>query len=279
MTFQGFSIPEQNYSKLPHQFIDLLPEIDSLAELKVTLYTLRHTWGFSEYDKPKKITTDEFENGRKRRDGTRIDNGTGLSPNSIRAGLEKAIERGTLTVEVDDTDKARIEKYYSLNMSDDSNLAPRPAKVAPRPAKVEERTEKETIERKNTSFQREGQDKPDKVAEWLKMAQFPGAKMSERVDALLSYLGVTFRRNTETKEWKEFAKYIISAEKEFGWKVEDFVKWLFSKPDYHPDYWSVKRMTEFYPSAFVEQKHADPAPIYNPPSENPEYVQAPPRRR
>lgn len=129
----------------------------------------------------------------------------------------------------------------------------------------------------NTSFQREEKDKPDKVAEWLKMAQFPGAKMSERVDALLSYLGVTFRRNTETKEWKEFAKYIISAEKEFGWKIEDFVKWLFSKPDYHPDYWSVKRMTEFYPSAFSQVKDTSLIKEYQPQDES-EFVPAPARK-
>jgi len=159
--FSGFPQPEQNFSKLPHVFIDLLSEIDSLAELKVTLYVLRHTWGFSEYDKPKKITTDEFEHGRKKRDGSRMDNGTGLSTNSVRAGLEKAVERGTLTVEVDESDKARIEKRYCLNMRDDSNFESRPAKVAPRPAKVDHRTEKETIERKEL-----GANAPDTPLDW-----------------------------------------------------------------------------------------------------------------
>jgi len=151
MSFSGFSIPEQNYSKLPHEFIDIMAEVDSLAELKVTLYVLRHTWGFSEYDKPKKITTDEFENGRKRKDGSRMDKGTGLSSNSILAGLERAVERGTLLVEVDDTDKARIRKYYSLNMSDNSKVEPSSSKAEPLPSKVEERTEKETKERKEQS--------------------------------------------------------------------------------------------------------------------------------
>lgn len=155
MTFQGFKQPEQNYSKLPHEFIDLLPEIDSLAELKVVLYVLRHTWGFSEYDKPKKMTLDELQNGRKRRDGSRMDGGTGLSVNSIKSGAEKAVERGILTVEVDETDAARIEKWYCLNMSDESkfdtrlsNLDTRLSKVDSLPSKVDNRTEKETIERK-----------------------------------------------------------------------------------------------------------------------------------
>lgn len=148
MIFKGFEFPEQNYSKLPHEFIDLLPQIDSLAELKVILYILRHTWGFSEFDKPKKMTLDELQNGRKRRDGSRMDGGTGLSVNSIKAGVEKAAERGILKIETDESDRARIEKWYSLNMSDESNFDSRLSKVDSLPSKVDNRTEKETIERK-----------------------------------------------------------------------------------------------------------------------------------
>jgi hypothetical protein len=120
--FKGFDKPEQNYSKLPHSFIAQLPVIDTLAELKVVLYLLRHTWGFSEYGKPKKITTDEFMNGRKKSNGERMDGGTGLSNNSVITGLEKATEHGFILVETDDTDKARIEKHYCLNMSDMQTL-------------------------------------------------------------------------------------------------------------------------------------------------------------
>src|SRR5690606_29556639 len=122
MTFLGFSKPTDNYSKLPHEFISMLPDIDTIGELKVILYILRHTWGYSEFDKPKKMTLDELQNGRKRRDGSRIDKGTGLSLNSIRSGVEKAVERGLLKVETDESDKARIEKWYILNMADESNI-------------------------------------------------------------------------------------------------------------------------------------------------------------
>src|SRR5690349_13420247 len=58
--FIGFDTPQQNWSKLPHQFVNLLNVIDSIAELKVTLYILRHTWGFSEYELPVHLTTDEI---------------------------------------------------------------------------------------------------------------------------------------------------------------------------------------------------------------------------
>lgn len=114
--FSGFSLPKQNWSKLPHELIDLLPTIDSLAELKCVLYVLRHTWGYAEYGIPKRITTDEFANGRKRRDGSRIDKGTGLQPQAIRSGLNSAVEHGFLLVSEDDSDKARIRKFYCLNI-------------------------------------------------------------------------------------------------------------------------------------------------------------------
>jgi DnaD/phage-associated family protein len=159
--FTGFIDPEQNWSKLPHQLIDEMHNISSISELKVILYVLRHTWGFK--DSQKRITIDEFVQGRKRKDGTRIDEGCGLSPNSVRDGLKRAQEHGYLRIEVDDSDKARIEKTYSLTMQKPTN---RGAKVEPLGAnlevqklnpdmqklnhwgaKVEPRTEKETLER------------------------------------------------------------------------------------------------------------------------------------
>ncbi len=41
VTFQGFDRPEQNWFKLPHNWIDLTADITSLAELKVVEYILR----------------------------------------------------------------------------------------------------------------------------------------------------------------------------------------------------------------------------------------------
>lgn len=152
MAFQGFDGPKQNWSRLPHQLIEELPKIDSLAEMKVILYILRHTWGYG--DESKRITVDEFVNGRKRKDGTRIDNGCGIASNSVRSGLRKAEEHGYILVEVDDTDKARIEKFYSINTGgvQDLNLGvqklnPDVQKLNLGLPKVEPRTEKETIER------------------------------------------------------------------------------------------------------------------------------------
>ena len=135
--FAGFDKPQQNYSKLPHAFIDASHIFTSQSEIMVVLYILRHTWGFSEYDEPKKITLDEFENGRKYADGTRMDNGCGMSRRSIQRGLADAEAHGFITVEVDDTDKARVKRWYSIRMSGVSDVSGRGVNVAPQGCNID----------------------------------------------------------------------------------------------------------------------------------------------
>lgn len=122
--FKGFPDPQENWFKTPHQLIDMCADNMKERELKVTLYILRHTWGYQEYDVPKRISTDEFLNGRKRSDGTRMDGGCGLSSKtSVIEGLRDAEQRGTVIAETDNSDKGRIEKLYRLRRaSDDQNL-------------------------------------------------------------------------------------------------------------------------------------------------------------
>ena len=114
--YAGFSKPEANFFRLPNEWTDITARITSLAELKLVEYVLKHTWGYSEFDLVKKITTDEFMSGRKKKNGERIDQGTGLSKPSVIEGLNSAVKHGLLEVEIDDSDKARIKKYYKLKM-------------------------------------------------------------------------------------------------------------------------------------------------------------------
>src|SRR5436309_4237109 len=114
--FAGFSKPEANFFRLPNEWTDITAHITSLAEMKLVEYVLKHTWGYSEYDIVKKITTDEFMYGRKKKSGERIDIGTGLSKPSVIAGLKSAVAHGLLEEETDDSDKAKIKKYYKLKM-------------------------------------------------------------------------------------------------------------------------------------------------------------------
>jgi len=111
--FPGWKQPTENWSKLPHDLIDLMRHM-KVSELKVTLYLLRHTWGFGNFDDFQTITLDEFQYGRKGKGGHRLDNGTGLSKPSIIAGLREAEERGTINCIADTSDKARIRKGYKL---------------------------------------------------------------------------------------------------------------------------------------------------------------------
>lgn len=113
--FDGFYPPTENWSKFPHQIIAYLPQFDK-KHIILLVYLLRHTWGYGD-DDPKKITIDEFMHGRKRRDGSRIDGGTGLAKSSVINGLDELQRMGFIEVETDDRDKARIEKFYMLRMS------------------------------------------------------------------------------------------------------------------------------------------------------------------
>jgi hypothetical protein len=148
--------PTQNWSPLPHQLVEeIMAEISALSEFKVIIYILRHTWGFHESEKP--ITLDEFENGRKRKDGTRMDKGCGMSRNAIKSGIKRAIEHGYIERTTDETDKARIKNTYNLSFEDNHDetisnsesqlLTPRESTIDPQLSEVDPRTEKETIER------------------------------------------------------------------------------------------------------------------------------------
>src|SRR6266513_1057847 len=158
--YAGFSKPEANFFRLPNEWTDITARITSLAELKLVEYVLKHTWGYSEFDMVKKITTDEFMSGRKKKDGERIDHGTGLSNKSVIEGLQKAVQHGLLEVETDDADKARIKKFYKLKMktplpedtgsySDVKNVHIGEKNVHSPYVKSSHRSEKETKERYN----------------------------------------------------------------------------------------------------------------------------------
>jgi hypothetical protein len=116
--FNGFpwEILTEGYSSLPNSWINLVACIENLSELKVVLYVMRHTWGFQEYDQFKLISLDEFINGRKRRDGTRMDLGTQLTEKAVINGLKLAVEHGFLVDAIDDSDPGRKKKFYKLKM-------------------------------------------------------------------------------------------------------------------------------------------------------------------
>lgn len=152
-TKRPWAKPTANFSPMPHQLIDEFPNITTISEMKVVLYILRHTWGYG--DNEKHITLDEFQHGRKRRDGTRIDTGTGLSKPAIIAGLKLAVKHGYIARETEDSDRTRIRHTYRLLEYDPSQSVIQGSKVFtpdvksfyPGGKKSLHRTEKETLEK------------------------------------------------------------------------------------------------------------------------------------
>jgi len=122
--FPGFWHPDerQGYTQLPHELIEHMHKMSD-AELRITLYVFRHTWGFQEFKKLKKITTDEFMNGRKRKDGSRMDEGTGLSDRGVKNGVAQALAHGYIICRVDDRDKARVKKYYGIKLYEEEDYS------------------------------------------------------------------------------------------------------------------------------------------------------------
>lgn len=186
MTF-AWAYPEENWSKLPHQFIDeAMPNINSLSELKVILYILRHTWGRG--DDEKKITVDEFEKGRKNKSGERIDNGVGMSRNSIKSGLSLAQKHGYITIIKDNSDMARQKRIYRLSNLEDQKLTPRGSEVDPQLSKVDPRSEKETKKKETKESNTPSTDDAVKEIEESKPVEKPARKRDPLFDAVSEHI-------------------------------------------------------------------------------------------
>lgn len=129
--WEGLSFPNKDFFKVPNDFIEAMARIDNMSELKVVLYVMRHTWGFQEFGAHKKITADEFANGRKLRNGERMDSGTGLSDRSAKDGVAKAVSHGFLECEVDRRDLGRIKKSYRLKIKNNNDQEDKAEKTLP----------------------------------------------------------------------------------------------------------------------------------------------------
>ena len=148
--FSGFDVPKENWFRLPNEWTDITANMRSWAEHKIVEYVLRHTWGFQEYDGLKRISLDEFENGRKRRDGSRIDHGIGMRRQAIISGIRQAVDDGYLIEERDDSDRGRTKKFYGLHMlarRGCDHHTPDVCSSYPRGVTTIHRSEKDTSER------------------------------------------------------------------------------------------------------------------------------------
>jgi hypothetical protein len=128
--FPGFGPPETNWHRTPNGMTDIRARIirdpgdkargiepGTAAATVVLDYILRHTWGYQEFGEAKRITIEEFIEGRRTANGTRMDAGAGPSRATIIKALTYLEQRGYLDVERDDHDLGRRKKMYKLRMA------------------------------------------------------------------------------------------------------------------------------------------------------------------
>lgn len=105
---------EKEYGIVPMNFFASLASISG-SQLKVIMYIAKHTIKNGNIS-PVKLTIDEIQKG-KYENGERIDSGTGLSTGIISKSLKNAIKDGFLVCYVDNKDKLRQKKYYTLRQN------------------------------------------------------------------------------------------------------------------------------------------------------------------
>lgn len=188
------------YLRVPSIFLGLCAMIDNLAELKVVLYIMRHTWGFREYNAPKRITIDEFVNGRKKADGTRMDFGTGLSKSAVLEGLERAIKHGIVICYADERDQARVKHYYQLKMQSEEQTGPESPETVTTFENSQEYTEDDAVTKEVTPVTFEEQYTEESYTEQL-VNDCPEQETEEEYDP---YAGTIFSPNYQSPEQKIF---------------------------------------------------------------------------
>jgi hypothetical protein len=90
--FSGFHFP--NYTPVPDQVFDELLTVLTGAELKVLLYICRRTFGFKK--ESDNISLNQMLHGLVKKDGTRLDNGTGLSKPTLLKALRDLQDKGII---------------------------------------------------------------------------------------------------------------------------------------------------------------------------------------
>lgn len=175
--FGGFAPIDATYTRTPNEIFELIPELKE-GELKCLLYIVRHTLGY--HEPTKVITFDEFINGRKRKDGTRIDEGTGLSKQTVIKSLATLYERGFVYRETNDEDRARIKHEYGLRYR---AASPDVKNLDIRGQKSGQRSEKETLEMRRGKNRNPRRPKSCRLTDEERLAAQAAADLAETLVA------------------------------------------------------------------------------------------------
>jgi hypothetical protein len=93
--------------------------------------------------------------------------------------------------------------------------------------------------------------KGDLIDGFLDLSQSPGIKRVARIDSILSYLGGKLHINTETKRWKDFAKFVDERQQTHHEPLDVFVSWLTGQKNFDVQFWPPSKMQEMWPQAFL----------------------------
>lgn len=105
-----------NSTQIPDVILDQWMADLSGAELKVVLYVARRTFGFGK--ESDNISLNQIASGIKKRDGTILDRGTGLSVSSVARAVKTLEEQKILIRQININDKnEHDENTYSLNLN------------------------------------------------------------------------------------------------------------------------------------------------------------------
>src|SRR3954466_8419915 len=126
--FAGFSSP--NTTPVPDVLFDeLLLRLDN-AELRVLLYIIRRTYGFKR--STDNIAISQMVEGIRKKDGTVLDRGTGMSKGSVTRGLRGLLEKGVIVARRNISKERGFEPTtYALKFKTEAELLVPPMRQAP----------------------------------------------------------------------------------------------------------------------------------------------------
>ena len=115
LNFSGYFAP--NYTPVPDQLFDEHLHLLSGAELKVLLYICRRTFGFKRGSD--NISLNQMLSGIVKKDGTRLDNGTGLSKSTLLKAIKSLVDMNLIVSEQRSSESNGNEPTnYRLNVRD-----------------------------------------------------------------------------------------------------------------------------------------------------------------
>lgn len=113
--FAGFHTP--HYTQVPDQLFDELLPLLSGAEMKALLYICRRTFGFKKDSD--NISINQMLNGIRRKDGTWLDHGAGLSKPTLLRALKGLKAKHIIVVERrQNADEGNLATNYRLNIQE-----------------------------------------------------------------------------------------------------------------------------------------------------------------